>query len=368
MRIAFLLPSEGNIPGGGNKVIYEYANRLSERGHEIRVVHFASAEPRCIAKTLRGKLRPLRYLGLILRGEWRPDNWFKLHPKVKVELLPMPLSILMPRADAYVATWWSTAERLDAMRSLSGKKLYLIQHLETWAGPEEDVLATWRAPLEKIVIARWLEAIARDMGQSCHYIPNGLDFVKFGRDMPLEARNPQRLAMMFNDRISWKGSAHGLAALEILKRRYPELEAEMFGVNERPDYLPGWIIYHQKPSQDELRNIYNRASIFLAPSISEGFDLPPCEAMMCGAAVVATAINGHYEYCVDGVTALMVPAEDPNAMAEAASRLLESGDLRGRIAQAGYRNVQKLTWSAACDAFEEVLAGGSPQRELIAAS
>ena len=163
MRIAFLLPSEGNIPSGGNKVIYEYANRLAARGHQVHLVHFASAEPRRVARTLRGKLRPLRFIGLALKGQWRPDNWFKISPSVKDHLVPTPMAILMPRADVYVAGWWSTAERLAAMRSLPGRRLYLIQHLETWAGPEEDVMATWRMPLEKIVIARWLQKIAEDL-------------------------------------------------------------------------------------------------------------------------------------------------------------------------------------------------------------
>jgi glycosyltransferase involved in cell wall biosynthesis len=355
VKVAFLIPSEGNSPGGGNKVVYEYANGLSARGHEVHVVHFAAAEPRSSYRTLRGRLRPLRYFPLALRGQWRPDNWFKLNPEVKVELVATPWSILMPKVDAYVATWWSTAERLAELTSLPGRKLYLIQHLETWAAPEEEVMATWKAPLEKIVIARWLEFIAHGLGESCHYIPNGFDFGKFGRDLPIEERKPASIAMLFNEKISWKGSAFGVAAVEKLKQRYPDLEVEFFGVNERPEDLPSWIVFHQTPAQDELRRIYNRASIFLAPSLSEGFPLPPCEAMMSGAAVVATDIGGHREFCFDNETALIVPPEDSEALAEAAARLIDNTELRYRIARTGHDRIQKFTWAAAIDSFERVL-------------
>ena len=74
MKIVFLIPSEGNRPTGGNKVIYEYANGLSARGHQVHVLHFASGDSRREAATLRGLIRPFRYLPLALRGNWKPDN------------------------------------------------------------------------------------------------------------------------------------------------------------------------------------------------------------------------------------------------------------------------------------------------------
>lgn len=355
MKIVFLLSQEGSHPIGGLKVVYEYANRLARRDHSVRVLHVAQLFHRGARLSLRERLRAFRYVPFALSGNWRPDRWFKLDPRVRLSWIPSFSRIFLPRADAYIATWWTTADHLAALENLPVRKLYLIQHLETWFGSPDEVLATWRAPLEKIVIAQWLEDVAREMGESCHYIPNGLDFTKFGCDIAPESRNPSRLAMLFSQGLSWKGSWYGVAALKILKDKYPQLEAELFGIEERPTDLPSWIIYHQRPSQQELRRIYNRASIFLAPSLTEGWGLPPCEAMMCGAAVVATDIGGHREFCTDGDTALLVPAKNPRAMAEAAGKLIENPELRLRLAQSGHSNIQRFTWDAACDAFERVL-------------
>ena len=364
MKIIFLLPQEASHPIGGFKVVYEYANRLARRNHTVSVVHIAQLYPRDAQLSFRDRVRFFRYLPFALRGNWKPDQWFNLDPQVKLRWIPLLSRIFLPGADAYFATWWTTADHLAAMHHLPGRKFYLIQHLETWFGSADRVMATWKAPLEKIVIARWLEDVARQMGESCHYIPNGLDFTKFGCDTPPEIRNPMRLAMMFSHSLAWKGSSEGVSALTSLKNQYPSLVAELFGVDQRPQDLPAWIVYHHAPAQQELRNIYNRASIFLAPSLSEGWGLPPCEAMMCGAAVVATDIGGHREFCTDGETALLVPAKDPEAMAEAVGKLIRDTEMRLRLARNGYYNIQKFTWDAACDALERTLLKPSTQGNL----
>ncbi len=357
MKIVFLLACEGTNPGGGHKVIYEYANHLAARGHEVWAIHFASAEPRQTARTRRGLLRPFRYISLRLKNNWRPDRWFKLHPAIKAKLAPILSSSALPEADAYIATWWSTAESLAEMERFKGKRFYLIQHLETWAGGEKDVMATWRAPLQKIVIARWLEQIAQEIGEESHYIPNGLDFDKFGQDTAFDGRDPKRLAMLFNTNLEWKGTNYGIEAARKVKEIHPDFEAEFFGVQERPEDLPRWITYHQNPAQDELRRIYNRIAIFLSPSLSEGWGLPPSEAMTCGASVIATDIGGHREFCIDDETALLVPVRDSDAIASAVCRLIDDQQLRLRIARNGHKHIHQFTWSAATDAFEQVLRG-----------
>ena len=42
MRISFVLPCSGRYPIGGFRIVYEYANRLADRGHQVSIVHFAA--------------------------------------------------------------------------------------------------------------------------------------------------------------------------------------------------------------------------------------------------------------------------------------------------------------------------------------
>ena len=59
------------------------------------------------------------------------------------------------------------------------------------------------------------------------------------------------------------------------------------------------------------------------------------EAMQYGLAVVATRVSGHPEVIEDGVNGLLVPLDDPSAMANAALRLLDDPSVAERFGAAG---------------------------------
>lgn len=352
-HISIVLPARSLYPVGGYKVAYEYANELAARGWTVSVVHPMCPEP---ADSIGVRLSRRWNAFWYQRNPhvWVP--WFRFAPGVKYVCLPHPRGTL-PKADITIATSWETAEWVAATpESERGRGFYLIQHFEDWSGEKERVLATWKLPLRKIVIAKWLGDIASSLGEDSTHIPNGLDHRAFGIDSPVEARNPNQVAMLWHN-LSWKGSRIGLDALEKVKRSHPDLAVEFFSAYPKPDDLPGWIGYWRTPAQKELRALYNRAAIFVAPSYAEGWPLPPAEAMMCGAALVATDIGGHREYCRDGQNAISVPAGDSEALAAAISRLIENREERIRFALAASESIKAFTWERATDALERVLLG-----------
>jgi glycosyltransferase involved in cell wall biosynthesis len=77
------------------------------------------------------------------------------------------------------------------------------------------------------------------------------------------------------------------------------------------------------------------ADIFTLPSHREGMPRSIIEAMLCGLPVVATDIRGSREEVVDGETGLLVPVNDPPALAAALTRLVEDQNLRFRMGFAG---------------------------------
>lgn len=356
MKITFVLPGTGQNPSGGFRVVYEYANRLSQRGHEVCIVHPAYiGAARRLNPVLACRKSLTRYVTRLLTGRWRPRAWFAIDPKVRLVWVPFLHSAFIQDADAIVATLWLTAEQIAQLAPRKGRKYYLIQGLETWGGGEERVMATWKAPLRKIVIARWLEDIGRDLGERCDYLPNGLDFSKFGCDVAIEARRGTHVGMLWHS-LTTKGSADGIAALTLVKQSVPELTVELFGVKPRPEQLPEWMQYHQNPGQEELRRLYNRCGIFVSPSWAEGWGLPASEAMMCGAAVVATDIGGHREFARHEQTALISPARDPQALATNVLRLIQDEALRQTLAENGRLAIQQFTWERAVNRLEAVLS------------
>jgi glycosyltransferase involved in cell wall biosynthesis len=352
LKITFLLHGSGHLPTGGGKVVYEYANHLSRRGHRVTLVHpalvAAQASP---LQVVRGAIV---FVHRGSAGEFRPKKWFPLDPAVRTVWVPTLSSRFIPDGDVVLATAWATAEWVVDYPAEKGEKFYLIQSWETWAGPEDRVRATWKTPLKKIVISRWLRDMARELGVECSYIPNGIDFERFGLDNPIESRSPNHLMMLYHTHPV-KGSADGLEALSLVRKELPDLRLTLFGTSPPSSPLPGWVDYRRLPSQSELRACYNQAAIFIAPAHMEGWPLPPAEAMVCGAALAATDIGGHREYGIDGETALLSPAGNPKRLAENVLRLVRSAGLRTKIARQGYEHIRKCSWDEAVDSFECLL-------------
>jgi glycosyltransferase involved in cell wall biosynthesis len=82
--------------------------------------------------------------------------------------------------------------------------------------------------------------------------------------------------------------------------------------------------------QDALRLIA-AADVFVLASRQEGLPVALMEAMSVGAPIVATAVGGVPEVITDGVNGLVVPPNDPAALADALERLSSDPDLRSRL-------------------------------------
>jgi glycosyltransferase involved in cell wall biosynthesis len=116
-------------------------------------------------------------------------------------------------------------------------------------------------------------------------------------------------------------------------------------------------------SDRELATLYGEAQVAIIPSLYEGFSLPAVEAMACGVPVVATTGGALPEVVgADGETALLVPPDDPGALAAAIGRLLDDSALRERLGAAGRQRVlTRFTWGVTAEGtaecYKAMLAG-----------
>jgi glycosyltransferase involved in cell wall biosynthesis len=348
MKITFVIFAKVHAPIGGVKVVYEYANRLADRGNEVTIVHAVVPNRGDSALRKAGKL--LRHSVRRVAGRHTAASWFALRPAVRQEWVRQPDEAAVPDGDVVIATAWSTAEWVAAYSPRKGAKAYLLQHRETWAGDPARVEATWKLPLHKIAVARWLVEHAASLGERAAYIPNGLDFSSFGIVRPLEERAPNAIALLGHWR-PYKGTRDAVEALR-RARTARDLEVTMFGVMPRPGWVPSWVRYVRNPSQAHLRQLYNDAALFIAPSHEEGWGLPACEAMMCGCALLASDVGGHREFAVPGTTAMVFPPGDVDALVRSILHCTDDSTLRVRIAREGARHVRQYTWERAVAAFE----------------
>jgi glycosyltransferase involved in cell wall biosynthesis len=96
------------------------------------------------------------------------------------------------------------------------------------------------------------------------------------------------------------------------------------------------------PSDDELCQLYNAASVFAFPSLYEGFGLPPLEAMACGAPVVASNSSSIPE--VLGDAALLVDPRSPTELAHAIAAVLGDDARAEQLRRRGIAQAARYTW------------------------
>ena len=89
----------------------------------------------------------------------------------------------------------------------------------------------------------------------------------------------------------------------------------------------------------DVAELLATADVFVLSTHSEGLPLSVLEAMAAGLPVVASNVGGIPELVADGVSGLLVPPGDPDALAEAIERLLENPRLSQQLGLAGRRRV-----------------------------
>ena len=243
---------------------------------------------------------------------------------------------------------------VTALPASCGCRFVYVQHMETWDASPSELDAAWRLPLHHVATSEWLAEESRKRGRTADKVPVGIDHDLFYVEVPPEQRTRPVAAFLGHD-LEWKGTGVALAAVELARREVPELGVEVFSPRPLGWAAPPGVRLLINPDSERLRAIYNSAQVFIAPSFSEGWDLPACEAMACGAALVASAIPVRSEYAADGENALLVRPGDAEAFATALVRLVRDTPLRLHLARAGQRRVQSLTWQTSARLFDGVI-------------
>lgn len=100
-------------------------------------------------------------------------------------------------------------------------------------------------------------------------------------------------------------------------------------------------------SQSVLENLYQRARIFVFPSLDEGFGMPVLEAMAHGVPVVTSARSALPE--VAGDAALLADPCEVDAIADALLRVAHDVDLREDLIRRGLDRARQFSWDAAVE-------------------
>ncbi|MCO6381953.1 glycosyltransferase family 1 protein [Oceanicola sp. 502str15] len=105
-------------------------------------------------------------------------------------------------------------------------------------------------------------------------------------------------------------------------------------------------------SDGELKALYHGAMALAFPSLTEGFGLPPLEAMLCGCPVLASTGGALPEIC--GPAATLLDPQDATQWSEALQRIATDGPLRMSMGRKGRDHAARYTWERAAARLLEV--------------
>jgi glycosyltransferase involved in cell wall biosynthesis len=192
----------------------------------------------------------------------------------------------------------------------------------------------------------------------CVYHGLNADFSRLLKERPRAAqRNGHLRALAVGRLVRKKGFDTFVEACAVLRRRGVEFEALIVGESgEHEEEIRRRITAHSLEqnirltgpmSQAELYEEYNRATSFclpcrvLASGDRDGIPNVLVEAMACGTPVITTGISGIPEAIRDEFNGLLVPPDDPEALADALFRLKDDQALARRLSSAGQATVRE---------------------------
>lgn len=107
------------------------------------------------------------------------------------------------------------------------------------------------------------------------------------------------------------------------------------------------IVILENVGDKELPALYRNCLAFVYPSLAEGFGMPPLEAMVSGAPVIAANNTGLTE--VVGTAGLLVESKDVNALHAALESVCNSQSTRSALIAKGLLQAQVFSWDSAAE-------------------
>ncbi|MBE7181552.1 MAG: glycosyltransferase [Terriglobus roseus] len=328
-HVVLLVDQFPAVLGGGERVVLRTARLLRGAGYRVSIVTF---QVLCAPEVLRAAECPVYLLPLsnVISGQALRAAW--------------QLGAFLRRAKVRVAMTFFESSNLFGglvVKSLSRARLiWNRRDMGILREPKHRMAYRWLPFLPDFVIAV-SEEVRRHAIEVDRIAPDRVGVIYNGskvRSRDNNAQNETRrqvdsaVIVTVGNLRRVKGQDTLLEAAAIVLQKHPEarflvagesLEAEFYdNLQRRVLELGVGEHFHFLGGVPEPQALLREASIFVLPSRSEGFSNAIVEAMAAGLPVVATTVGGNAEAVVDGVTGLLVPPEQPEALAAALLTLI----------------------------------------------
>jgi glycosyltransferase involved in cell wall biosynthesis len=299
------------------------------------------------------------------------------------------------RLSRYVGALWSAFGRCDVVHLMtnSGWAWHLFAAPALWVawlrgkavvvnyrGGEAERFLAGSSRLVRIslsrarivaVPSRFLRRVFAAHGVAAEVVPNIVDLRLFApRTIPGELSAPAHVVVARNLEAIYDNET-AIRAFALVRRAFPTSRMSIAGTGPELGRLSEIahecgvaeaVTFVGRLDREAMAALYRSADVSVNPSRVDNMPNSVLEALACGVPVVSTHVGG-VPYMVDhGRTALLVPPQDPQAMADCIVRLLTDRELARRIASAGIADVQQFGWPAVKGRWIDIYARLMPLR------
>jgi glycosyltransferase involved in cell wall biosynthesis len=358
---------------GAETVLHKVTSRMDQRRFQNEVISLTDLGP--VAERLESSGVRVRALGM-RRGVPSPYHLLRLAQWLKKS---------QPNV---VQTWMYHADLVGGIAaSLAGSPVVVWGIHHTNLEPRQNKqLTIWTARI-CAWLSRWIPkriVCCSEASRQAHaqfgyaaekmeVIPNGFDLNEFRPDA--EARSSLRQELGISEGTPLigmaarfhvqKGQRNFLQAAARLHARIPDAHFVLCGkrVDTSNAELKAWIeqdgadlsrVCHLLGNRNDIPRFFAALDIATSPSLSEAFPMAVGEAMACGTPCVVTNVGD--SAMIVGEAGKVVPAEDPQALADAWQALLESGGAaRKQMGEAARSRIeQKFAVGAIVERYQEL--------------
>ncbi len=374
LRIAFIAQEFPPELGGRHIYNAEYARRLAERGHELRLLTWESSGEGATASDAalpfevyrerldrsRGPIDPQGVEGALAR--WRSQVAFV---SGGCRALSRVIHTAARRAPVVVSVHdlRDKGRARGRLRRWSARRRYGFERAARLTANSEYT----RALLLRLgVTAGKIEVVYPGVDTRC-FLPNAEAGAQLRRELGFEDR---RILLTVSRLAPNKGHARVIELLPRLCEEVPQLLYAIVGSGGTREALErrvaelgvaDRVLFAERVP--DVRAWYNACDVFVMASTAtgrglkagEGFGMVYAEAGACGKPVLASTSGGGVEVVVDGETGRVVDAENTGALLKALRELLSDPDGARALGEKAREHVQRFDWSHGAAELDRVL-------------
>lgn len=305
---------------GGSKVILEYANRISQKGHTVTLISYD-----------------------------RRPNWFPLNDSINFIQVPSnrDWKDFIPKCDVLVATSWKCI--YTAIESEKGPVVFFEQggsHIFDVENLSQQKINTVKNRLRLVPFVYTVSSYAKEKLKEIYDVNSSViciavdNNIFYPRENSLHSSQIE-ITIIGSEDFKFKNIPNILQAFRILSKQYSNLHLNWISQTD-PQNNPEPAIVN--PPQKTIGDILRKTDIYICNSEYESFGLPTLEAMCCGAAVITTDTGGMRDFAINNENALFTKKDDINDIVNKVKMLIEDPLLRQRLSTNGLITSQKFNW------------------------